>query len=119
MADFLRSRGGRLLVIAGIVLLVGAGLGTWLALRDDSSPRVITAAEPPPDPGPSRHKAFSALYNGAVVHQTHIAVLHRWPKPPYQTFRSGANQCYEWYDRPVALYTLCFKDGILTDKAIS
>ena len=73
---------------------------------------------------PLSHQAYAALYTGAIDGKTTSAVLKKWPKPPYQTFKSPVSksqidQCYEWYDKPVALYTLCFNSkGVLDNKAI-
>jgi hypothetical protein len=62
---------------------------------------------------------YARLFEQAVVNKTTIAVLDRWPKPPYQTFGDNFhNQYYEWLDaRPKALYTLCFKGGLLEIKS--
>jgi hypothetical protein len=101
-------------------LIVAATVGTWLATRGGhSQPAVHRAVPHVRKPGAPTHAAYAALYKSATVRATRIDVLKKWPAPAYQTFRSGANTCYEWYDDPVALYTLCFSNGVLVDKAIS
>jgi hypothetical protein len=93
--------GVTILVIGG----VAAGLAVWLTGGAKSSP------------APS-HRAFAALYHRAVIRKTRIGVLEEWP-PPYQTFHDQyQHRCFQWWDKPVALYVLCFKNGLLIDKAI-
>ena len=64
------------------------------------------------------HRPFALLYLGAIVHKSRVSILKKWPSPPYQQFTSGPQTCYEWWDKPVALYNLCFQNGLLTTKAI-
>jgi hypothetical protein len=73
---------------------------------------------------PSTHQEYAELFARATAGKTTTAVLNDWPKPPYQSFSSPVSKtqidhCYEWYDKPVALYTLCFtKAGVLDNKEI-
>ena len=97
----------RLFVVLGIVVvvLIGAGVGSWFAFGagDDSGPQL-------------NHRDYAALFGSAVVRQTKISYLKQWPKP-YQTYHdSYQHECYEWYDKPIALYSLCFKNGLLVNK---
>jgi hypothetical protein len=86
-----------------VVVAIAAALGGWLATRGSSEPQL-------------NHRAYAALFGSAVVHQTKIDFIKKWPKP-YQIYHdSYQHQCYEWYDKPIALYSLCFKDGTLVNK---
>jgi hypothetical protein len=94
-----------LLVVLAIVVVVAvaAGVSAWLATRGSSEPQLT-------------HRDYAALFGSAVVHQTKIAFIKKWPKP-YQVYHdSYQHQCYEWYDKPIALYSLCFKNGTLVNK---
>jgi hypothetical protein len=86
-----------------VVVAIVAGVGGWLATRGSSEPQLD-------------HRQFAALFGGAVLHQTTIDYIKKWPKP-YQIYHdSYQHQCYEWYDKPIALYSLCFKNGTLVNK---
>jgi len=69
-------------------------------------------------PAKLSHRQYALLYLHAVLHKTRIDVLKEWPSPPYQHYSSGTQTCYEWWDKPIALYNLCFRNGVLTLKAI-
>ncbi len=100
-----KSSRTKLFIALGIVAVVAvaAGLATWLVTRDSSKPQLT-------------HRDYAALFGSAVVRQTKIAFIKQWPKP-YQIYHdSYQHQCYEWYDKPIALYSLCFKDGTLVNK---
>jgi hypothetical protein len=113
----------RLLLVAlvAVVVLAGAGVGAWYATRGNDG---HTAASSPPGiatqtGGPTlSHRAFALLYLSATVEKTRIGVLKQWPNPPYQHYTAGKQECYEWWDKPIALYNLCFENGVLTTKAI-
>jgi hypothetical protein len=110
----------RLLAAIGMALVAIAGIALWLSVWSGSdTPTIHRAAPHVRDPNAPSHSAYALLYRHAIVRTTRISVLRQWPSPPYQTFRSGTRTCYEWYDDPVALYSLCFRNGILVDKAIS
>jgi hypothetical protein len=64
------------------------------------------------------HRQYALLYVHAILHKTRISVLKQWPSPPYQHYTSGNQTCYEWWDKPIALYNLCFHNGVLSLKAI-
>lgn len=94
----------RLIVVVVAVLVVALIVGvTVFATSNGSS-----------NPEPT-HVAFRQLFNSAVVGQTKLSVLSQWPKP-YQTYTAAPDQCYEWYDSHVALYNLCFLNGVLHAK---
>jgi hypothetical protein len=99
-------------LVAAAVVVVGLAIGLPLGLGSGGGKKAPKAA-------PLSHAAYAQLYQAAVLQQTTIGVLARWPKPPYQSYRDGrGDQCFEWYDKPVALYNLCFRHGLLVDKAI-
>jgi hypothetical protein len=63
------------------------------------------------------HAAYMQMYTAAVPGKTENSILDQWPKPPYQSYHDNFNDhCYQWIDKPVALYNLCFKDGKLVSK---
>jgi hypothetical protein len=65
------------------------------------------------------HVAYARLWSGTTVGSRLDAVLAKWPEP-YQTYSDGfKNQCYEWWDRPLSLYNLCFKKGVLVTKSLA
>jgi hypothetical protein len=103
----MRTRGAWIAVGAGAVAIVAlaVGLGVWFSTR--STQPTLTSA------------AYAQLYSRAVVHKTRIRVLDQWPKPPYQSFHDNFDdQCFQWLDSPAkALYTLCFKRGLLAIKS--
>ena len=113
------SRRNALLIGAAAVLILGLGIGLPLGLSSSGSshPRGSTAPTPTSQ---LSHAAYARLYRSATLGKTTTDVLSRWPKPPYQRYHSGSGLlCYEWFDKPVALYNLCFNGkGVLEDKAI-
>ena len=107
-AAMVRHRRAVGLVAAAVV--VGLAIGLPLGLGGGKTAPKVTGLS---------HTAYAQLYQAAVLRQTTISVLGRWPKPAYQSYRDGrGDQCFEWYDKPVALYNLCFRHGLLVDKAI-
>jgi len=110
------------IALAAVVVLavVGLSVGLPLGLRSSGHSPARESAGPPPRTGTLSHAAYAKLYNSAVLGQTTSAVLKQWPSPPYQRYHSGSGLlCYEWWDKPVALYNLCFNGkGVLEDKAI-
>src|SRR5947209_5418843 len=106
-------------IALGAAALIAAGLvaGAIVWATGGNTPKIKGTTQKEQS-SPLSHERYTFLYTNAVIKKTRISILHRWPTPPYQTYRSGLNQCYEWYDKPVALYSLCFKNGLLVDKAI-
>ena len=46
-------------------------------------------------------------------------MLARWPKKPYQHYVDNLkDECFEWQDKPLYLYNLCFKGGVLRSKEL-
>jgi hypothetical protein len=107
--------GGRLtrrmkLIIAGAVVVV-AGLAAGLAIALTSSSASTTVS----------HKEYAQLFAKATVMHTKITVLNDWPKP-YQIYHDGyLHRCYEWWDKPLFLYNLCFdrSNGLLVNKELA
>jgi hypothetical protein len=65
------------------------------------------------------HVAYARLWIKTSLGSRQDVVLPEWPKP-YQTYSDGTkNECYEWWDRPLSLYNLCFKKGVLVAKSIA
>jgi hypothetical protein len=94
------------LVVAALAV-VALAVGLTLAFTGGSK-------EPPP---PS-HQAYAALFADTQIQITKISVLKNWPKP-YQIYHdSYRHNCYEWWDKGAALYSLCFKNGTLVNKDI-
>ncbi len=92
-------------VVLGIALIVGVVVAL--------TTRGKTAAAP-------SHQAYAQLFANAAIGQTNTGTLKNWPKP-YQTYHDAyKHQCYEWWDKPIALYSLCFdnKSGNLVNKDI-
>ena len=59
-------------------------------------------------------------YATATVLHTKISVLDKWPKP-YQIYHDAYfHRCYEWWDKPLFLYNLCFDrgSGVLVNKEL-
>lgn len=108
------------LFVLGAIVVVAAGVGIWYATGGSggSGGPVATAATTQASTPALSHRQYALLYLGAILHKTHISVLDKWPKPAYQHYRSGSQDCYEWWDKPIALYNLCFENGVLTIKAI-
>jgi hypothetical protein len=106
-------------VFLALFVIVGAGLGAWYGTRGSgANGSSVTAVRMQATMPLLSHRQYALLYLNAVISKTRISVLNNWPKPPYQHYRSGHEDCYEWWDKPIALYNLCFENGILTDKAI-
>jgi|SRR5580658_9389970 hypothetical protein len=105
--------------LVAVIVCVAIGLAVWFAVTANGgkTPRAGAVTTSSSLPRLS-HRAYALLYADALVHKTRISVLAKWPRPPYQHYRAGDQNCYEWYDRPVALYNLCFVNGLLTDKEI-
>ncbi len=94
---------------AAAVLVLALVVGVAVALTTGGK------AAPPPS-----HQAYAQLFANASIGQTTIGVLDDWPKP-YQTYHdSYKHQCYEWWDKPIVLYSLCFdrKSKTLVNKDI-
>ena len=67
------------------------------------------------------HRAYAELFANATVLQTRISVLAKWPKP-YQVYHDAYfHRCYEWWDKPLFLYNLCFDrtTGVLVNKELT
>jgi hypothetical protein len=65
------------------------------------------------------HLAYARLWTRTVIGTPRTTVLANWPKP-YQTYPDGfKNQCFEWWDKPLSLYNLCFRRGVLVTKSIA
>jgi hypothetical protein len=94
----------RLVVVAGAVIVVAAIVAIT----------VFATSKGTTNPSPT-HFAYRQLFNSAVVGTTKISVLKQWPKP-YQVYTAKPDQCFEWYDNHVALYNLCFLNGVLHAK---
>jgi hypothetical protein len=109
-----------LAALGGVMVLAGAGLGAWYATQGSggksgaSSQQSSTQASPPI----LSHRAYALLFLNATLKKTRISVLRQWPNPPYQHYTAGKQDCFEWWDKPIALYNLCFEHGVLTTKAI-
>src|SRR4051794_16169137 len=101
--------GRRIQIAAGVAVLVLAGLavGPTLAFTGGGeSEKTLT------------HGEYASLFADARIQITKISVLEQWPKP-YQIYHdSYQHQCYEWWDKGAALYSLCFKKGTLVNKDI-
>jgi hypothetical protein len=115
MNDFKRVR--FLSQALATLAFIAIGVGVWFAVvaGGGTKPKAQAAATTTPA---LTHEAYALLYTDSVVHKTRISVLNKWPKPPYQTYHAGQQRCFEWWDKPVALYNLCFVKGLLSDKAI-
>jgi hypothetical protein len=102
----LTRRAKLVVVVAALaVIALAAGLTIWLT-RGSS------------EPAPPTHQAYAALFASTQISITKISVLKNWPKP-YQIYHdSYQHQCYEWWDKGAALYSLCFKKGTLVNKDI-
>ena len=94
----------RLIVVASAVVLVALVVGITIFATSKSTPKAAPT-----------HLAFRQLFESAVVGKTTISVLSQWPKP-YQSYTAKPDQCFEWYDNHVALYNLCFLNGVLHAK---
>ena len=98
-----------IVAIAGILLAL-ALLGWFVASRGSSTSD---------HPDSLSHSGYAKLWEEAVAGRSTTRILTEWP-PPYQHYTDGnANDCYEWDDRPVRLYNLCFKHKILVSKSLA
>lgn len=106
--------------IVFVVVAGGAVGGIVWATSDGKNSRITTTSSASAThPASLSHRQYALLYTDAVIHKTRISVLVHWPTPPYQHYTVGGNQnCYEWWDKPIALYNLCFRNGVLSTKAI-
>jgi hypothetical protein len=97
-------------------ILLGAAALAIIALVVGVSIWLSSGSKKPP----LTHVAYARLFGQAVVKKTRIGVVDQWPKPPYQTFGDNfRDQCFQWFDRPTFVYTLCFKNGVLAFKTTS
>jgi hypothetical protein len=95
------------LVIAVSVVVIGVAVGLAVGLSGGGSKPTLT------------HVAYARLWTRTVIGTPRTTVLSNWPKP-YQTYPDGfKNQCFEWWDRPLSLYNLCFRKGVLVTKSIA
>lgn len=109
----------RILIAAALLVAVGLAIGLPLGLSSGGSTHAAQSSTTGAAEPVLSHAAYARLYDSAIRGKTTSAVLARWPKP-YQRYHSGSGLlCYEWFDKPVALYNLCFNGkGVLQDKAI-
>jgi hypothetical protein len=95
------------LIGVSAVVLVGVVVALVVGLGGGSSKPALT------------HVAFARLWTRTVIGTPRNTVLSSWPKP-YQTYPDGfRNQCFEWWDKPLSLYNLCFHKGVLVTKSIA
>lgn len=108
------------LIGAAAIVVLGLAIGLPLGLRSSGGSHSTASTTGTNASSKLSHAAYAHLYEAATIGKTTDAVLDKWPKPPYQRYHSGSGLlCYEWYDKPVALYNLCFNGkGVLQDKAI-
>ena len=91
-------------------VIVLAGLAAGLAIG------LSTSGSTPP----LSHVAYARLWVRTTIGSPRAEVLSDWPKHPYQSYLDGfQNQCFEWWDKPLNLYNLCFRKGILITKSIT
>ena|SRR5579864_389792 len=118
MRSVLTSSRLLLVALAAIIVLAGAGVGIWVASGGSGAARTSTASGGRPGGATLSHRTYALLYLAAIVRKSRISILKQWPSPPYQHYTAGGQTCYEWWDKPIALYNLCFDHGLLTDKAV-
>ena len=98
------------LILAGIAIVaVGLAAGLGVALTSSSASPTTS------------HQEYAQLFANATVMHTTIDVLNKWPKP-YQIYHDGFfHRCYEWWDKPLFLYNLCFdrSNGLLVNKELA
>ena len=94
---------------AAAVLVVALVVGVTVAITTGgTSAKTLT------------HEQYAQLFANADVRRTKVGVLSDWPKP-YQTYHDAfMNRCFEWWDNPIAIYSLCFDrtSGALVNKDI-
>jgi hypothetical protein len=103
--------GRRKVIIASTVVVVALAVGLTVWLTSGSSKASPAAT----------HRAYAELFANATVLQTKISVLDKWPKP-YQIYHDGyMHRCFEWWDKPLFLYNLCFdrSNGLLVNKELT
>src|SRR5438477_2324780 len=84
---------------AAVAVALAVGLTLWLTSGSGTASRAAT------------HQAYAELFANATVLHTKIGVLDKWPKP-YQVYHDAyMHKCYEWWDKPLFLYNLCFDRG--------
>jgi hypothetical protein len=101
------SRRTKILLVVAAVVVVAAVAGSAVALTTGKSGEKTL-----------NHREYAVLFATAALHKTKIDFIDQWPKP-YQTYHdSYQHQCYEWWDKPRVLYSLCFMNGTLVNKDI-
>jgi hypothetical protein len=102
-----RSRRGKIIIAVAVAALIALAVGLTFAFTGgDTEEATLT------------HQQYAELFANAQIQKTKISVLDQWPKP-YQTYHdSYQHQCYEWWDKGAALYSLCFQKGTLVNKDI-
>lgn len=71
------------------------------------------------EPGGLTDAQYVQLFTHMVVGKTTTKILSSWPKPYQKYLDQFGHHCYEWYDKPRALYNLCFTaKGVLVAKNI-
>jgi hypothetical protein len=118
MRSLLTSSRLLLVSLGALVVIVAAGVGTWYATSGGGAAHSATTSSTAAGTPTLSHRTYALLYLGAIVKKSRIGILKQWPNPPYQHYTSGVESCYEWWDKPIALYNLCFENGLLTDKAV-
>ena len=92
------------LVVVGIVLT-----GADLLSSSARTPSAITFD----------HMRYVRSFDSTTIGKTRISLLVQWPKP-YQSYHDqSGHSCFEWWDKPLNLYNLCFRKGVLITKSIT
>ena len=106
----MRKKRRRRLVVGASVIALGVVVAIVLAIVLTSGGKSARSLN---------HVAYARLWTKTTKGSPIAQVLGDWPAP-YQTYHDGfKNLCYEWWDRPVNLYNLCFKKGVLVTKSIA
>ena len=107
-----RRVSSRLVAVSAVAAAaIGIGIGFWISSGGSTSSADRAGSGTP--------VGYGGLWQQAVAGKTRIDVLSQWPKP-YQHYSDGtADDCYEWYQKPVKLYNLCFKNGVLASKSLA
>ena len=103
----------RLKIVAAAAIAAAIGLAVGLTLVFTSSGGKTTPT--------ATHQEYAELFANATVLHTKIAVLDKWPRP-YQIYHDAYfHRCYEWWDKPLFLYNLCFdrNSGVLVNKELT
>jgi hypothetical protein len=101
-----------------IKILAAAGVAVAIALAVGLTLVFTSGGKSTPT---ATHQQYAELFANATVLRTKIAVLGSWPKP-YQIYHDAYfHRCYEWWDRPLFLYNLCFDrtSGVLVNKELT